>query len=165
MNYLSPKFKSQSGVYTVEFAFSIAICMFLLFGIIETGRLLYTWSALNLVTQRGARVAAVCPINDEKIAQIAIFANSSTGSSKIIPGVGPENISVSYFDKSGATSTAYEDVVFVNVAITGYTHNLLIPILQSDDMERSILAPSFSTTLPVESLGYDPTSGSRVCFT
>jgi len=154
----------QRGAYTVEFAFAVGIFMFLLFGIIETARLLYTWSALTLVTQRGARVAAVCPIDDELIAQIAVFGANGNPASKIIPGVSTENIALSYMDEDGAPSAAYSKIAYVNVSVVNYTHELLIPMFLSEDNARNILSPSFSTTLPVESLGYNPTSESRVCF-
>lgn len=154
----------QKGAYTVEFAFSIGIFMFLLFAVVETGRLLYTWSALTLVTQRGARVAAVCPLNDEMIAKIAVFGAGDNNASTIIPGVEADNISLSYLTDSGAPSTAYEDIAYVNVSVINYTHELLIPLFLDENFARSILAPSFSTTLPVESLGYNPSSESRVCF-
>ena len=154
----------QSGAYIVEFAYSIGIFMFLLFAVIETGRILYTWSALTLVTQRGARVAAVCPVHDELIAQIAVFGGSNGNASTIIPGVGADNISVSYLDESGAASVAYENIAYVNVSIINYTHKLLIPLFLNESIARNILAPTFSTTLSVESLGYDPSSESRVCF-
>ncbi len=155
---------NQRGSYSVEFAFSIGIFLFLLFGVIETGRLLYTWSALNLVTQRGARIAAVCPVNDELIAQIAVFGTGGNNASQIIPGVGADNIAINYLDESGASTTTYEEITYVNVSITGYTHELLIPTFFSENLERNIISPTFSTTLPVESLGYNPTSESRVCF-
>ena len=154
----------QRGAYTVEFAFSIGIFLFLLFAIIETGRLLYTWSALNLVTQRGARVAAVCPVNDAMIAQIAVFGSNESGASTIIPGVTAGNIALTYYDENGAPSTAYQDITYVNVSIENYTHQLLIPVFFSDNLARNILAPTFSTTLPVESLGYNPSGENRVCF-
>jgi len=163
MNTTSNK-NRQRGAYTVEFAFAIGIFLFLLFAIIETGRLLYTWSALNLATQRGARVAAVCPINDDLIARIAVFGSSDTGASQIIPGVGADNIALAYFDEDGAPSTSYKDITYVNVSIANYTHELLIPVLLGDDVASNILAPTFSTTLPVESLGYNPSGENRVCF-
>ena len=154
----------QRGSYSVEYAFSIGIFLFLLFAIIETGRILYTWSALNLVTQRGARVATVCPVNDELIAQIAVFGTGENNASKIIPGVDSGNISLSYFDEVGAPSSAYADIKYVNVSITDYTHELLIPLILNESTVNNLLAPTFSTTLPVESLGYNPSSESRVCF-
>lgn len=156
--------RQQAGAYTVEFAFSIGIFMFILFGVIEVGRILYTWSALTLVTQRGARVAAVCPLNDALIAQIAVFATNSNNDSRIIPGVSTNNISLSYLDEAGAPSAAYEDITYVSVSIIDYTHELLIPLFINENIAGNILAPTFSTTLPVESLGYNPSSESRVCF-
>ncbi len=156
--------KQQRGAYTVEFAFAIGIFLLLLFAVIEIGRLFYTWSALNLVTQRGARVAAVCPVNDALIAQIAVFGSNESEVSTIIPGVTSDNVALAYYDENGAPSTAYEDITYVNVSITNYTHKLLIPVFFSDNLARDILAPTFSTTLPVESLGYNPSAENRVCF-
>ena len=156
--------KQQRGSYIVEFAISATVFMYLLFAAVEVGRLMYTWSALNLATQRGARVAAVCPLHDEKINQIAIFETGDGMGSTIIPGVNTSHISVQYLDEGGAQTDEYLDISYVTVSIANYTHNLLIPLFLSEAAANNILSPSFATTLPVESLGYDPSSESRTCF-
>ena len=156
--------KQQRGSYIVEFAISATVFMYLLFAAVEVGRLMYTWSALNLATQRGARVAAVCPLYDEKINQIAIFETGDGTGSTIIPGVNTSHISVQYLDEGGAQTDEYLDISYVTVSIANYTHNLLIPLFLPEAATNNILSPSFTTTLPVESLGYDPSSESRTCF-
>lgn len=159
---------TQRGAYLVEFALTYAVFMFVLLGCVEVARVMYTWSALNHVTQRGARVAAVCPVNDSKIAQIAVFGtqDSDGGStdSSLIPGVTASNISVSYQDEAGNSSTDYAAIRFVTVSVNAYTHQMLIPNLLADFVSPALTAPAFSTTLPVESLGYNPDTETRVCF-
>ena len=126
---------------------------------------MYTWSALTYATQRGARVAAVCPVNDQVIAQIAVFGNSGNSNSQIIPGVNTGHVAVAYQDTNGAATANYADIRYVTVSIQNYSHQLLIPDLLSNFIAPDVLAPSFSTTLPAESLGFDPDAGNRVCPT
>ncbi len=52
----------QRGLTTVEFAICGTVFLIFLFGVIETGRMLFTWNALDEMTRRAARLAAVCPI-------------------------------------------------------------------------------------------------------
>jgi hypothetical protein len=47
---------------------------------------------------------------------------------------------------------------YARVGITGYSFPLSIPFLSLD-----IAAPSFATTLPIESRGYQPDSDSFAC--
>lgn len=155
----------QQGAYLVEFVLSYAIFMFLVFGCIEVARMMYTWSALTYVTQRGARVAAVCPVNDQNIAQIAVFGTGSNSNSQIIPGVNSGHIAVAYQDTNGSATSNYADIRYVTVSIENYSHQMLIPDLLTNFVSPDVLSPSFSTTLPAESLGFNPDAATRVCFT
>lgn len=135
----------QFGLYTVEFALVGGVFFFMMFGAIEVARLMYTWSALDAMTQRGARVAAVCPLNDASVAQTAIFDGN------IVPGVTAANIAVRYLDENGAVAAGRSDTQFVEVSIQNYTHQLLIP-----SSLGSVTAPPFTTLRPAESLGAHP---------
>ncbi len=154
----------QHGGYIVEFALTYALFMFVLLGCVEVARVMFTWSALNHATQRGARVAAVCPVNDTKIAQIAIFGADGDTASSLIPGINASNILVEYQDASGSDTTDYADIRYVTVSVSAYTHQMLVPELVAGYVSPTISAPAFSTTLPAESLGYNPDTQTRVCF-
>lgn len=156
--------KRQQGGYLVEFAVCSSLFMFLMFACLEFGRAMYTWSALTLVTQRGARVAAVCPVNDQKIAEIALFGDAANNALSLAPGVGVQNVAVSYQNQNGLPTTSYPDIRFVTVSIENYTHQMLLPDLLTGLLPSEIVSPSFTTTLPAESLGFNPDSQERVCF-
>jgi len=146
----------QQGIHLVEMAIVFLIFLIMLFGVIEFSRALYTWNALTEGTRRGARVAAVCPFNDPKVAQTTIFA--STGSnSPILPNLTTNNVSVTYTDSTGATSASYATAAFVTVRITGYTLPLFIPAIPI-----TLTAPPFSATFPALSLG-DNGDATRTC--
>jgi Flp pilus assembly protein TadG len=148
--------KQQHGVTTVEFAILGAVFFVLLFGVIEFGRALFIANALAEGTRRGARMAAVCPVGDPRPAQAAIFADAD-GVSGVAPGVTTANVVVSYLDAEGSpiadTAANYALIQYVQVRIVNYTQQMLIPIILP-----SFLMPSFTATLPIESLGYSPTA-------
>jgi Flp pilus assembly protein TadG len=145
----------QLGVTTVEFAIVGALTFVLLFGATEFGRALFVANALSEGARRGARVAAVCPVGDPRPAQVAILADGG-GVSLIAPDVTTANVEVSYLDQGGAaiadTGANFAAIRYVQVRIVNYTQQMLIPFIMP-----SFLMPSFTATLPIESLGYSPT--------
>jgi Flp pilus assembly protein TadG len=147
--------RRQQGVTTVEFAIVAAVLFTLIFGIIEFGRALFVANALVESTRRGARMAAVCPVGDARPAAVAIFANAD-GASAIAPGLTTANVVVSYLNSAGAPvanpTANLASISFVQVRIVDYTQEMLIPFVMP-----SFLMPSFTATLPIESLGYAPT--------
>lgn len=145
---------AQRGLTSVEFAIVGALLMMLVFGALELGRALFVANALAEGTRRGARVAAVCPINDPLVAQTTILAVG--GSSVIAPDLATDNVAVSYLNAAGTPianpGANFTAIQYVQVQIVNYTQQLLIPFVPT-----SIAMPSFAATLPIESLGYAPT--------
>lgn len=142
----------QKGLYTVEFAIIGLLAMVVLFGAIEMGRMLFVANTLGEATRRGARVAAVCPINDPAIANTTIF---NTGSATIANNMTTGNVVVEYLDEDGivvpnpSVSTAeYVRVRYVRVRIQGFQHTMFIP-----GMNINFTMPEYPSTLPRESLG------------
>ena len=144
----------QSGLYLVEFALVSGVFFFMLFGAIEVARLMFTWSALDAITQRGARVAAVCPLNDSAIGQTAIFGENGGGA--IVPGINAGNIRIRYLGAGGNVTGLRSEVSFVEVSIQNYTHQMLIPETVAGFVAPLLTAPEFTTTVPAESLGRNP---------
>lgn len=148
--------KRQAGLTTVEFAIVGSLLFILLFGVIELCRALFVANALVEGTRRGARMAAVCPVGDPRPAQTAILANGD-GESLISPDLTTGNVEVAYLSATGAvigdTTANYTNIRYVRVRIANFTQQVLIPFVPS-----SILMPSFTATLPIESLGYSPTA-------
>lgn len=156
--------RRQEGITTVEFAIVGAVVLLAIFTVIEIGRLLWTWESLAEATRRGARVAAVCPVNHAAIANVAVFNEpASSGSSAIIHDLTTGQVTVSYLDQNGITladpaNADWCDIRYVRVRITGYTYNYVVPMVGS-----FLNAPAFETTLPAESLGLVPGVGFQ-CF-
>lgn len=148
--------KRQKGLTTVETAVVGMLAMILLFGVIEVSRAFFVVNALEEVTRRGARVAAVCQVNDGSIAEIAVFNSSGGGpNSPVVGGLTTANIAVDYLDQAGNVlgdpMGSFGLIQYVRVRVVGYTHQLMIPLFAT-----SIAMPSFATTLPAESLGVWP---------
>ena len=157
------RIQNQQGVYVVEFAIAASVFFFLLFVVLEVGRLMYTWSTLNTVTQRGARIAAVCPPNDPEVQRLTVQGSNGAGAGVLLPGFDESNISLSYLDENNAASASVETIRFVRVSIDNYSHGMIIPRLLARISNAPLSSPTFSTTVPAESLGWNPDSNSRSC--
>lgn len=141
----------QRGTTTVEFAIIGLLAMTVLLGLIEFSRLIFTVNALNEATRRGARMAAVCPINDPAIARAAVFS-SGGATSTVINNLTTANVIVEYLNRNGApiaaSAATFTQIHFVRVRITNLTHQLLIPLFN-----LTFTLPEYPSTLPRESLG------------
>ncbi len=147
----------QQGMTTVEFSIVGMVLFLVLFGLIEFGRLLFTWNVLDEATRRAARLAAVCPITE---ASQDFIRDAGAFGGDILPDFTADNIELSYWQQDGTTSaTAIENTYYVRAEITGYQHQMLIPFF---DINLNALA--FETTLPAESLGVHPSAaGAAPC--
>ena len=151
---------NQQGTTTVEFAILASVLFVLIFGVIEIGRAFFVWNSVGEVTRRGARLAAVCPVNHGSISKVSMFNAPDGGSeSGLLSGLTDSNISLEYLDDGGNSTNIFTEIKSVRVGISDYQHNLLIPFFN-----LSITVPEFSTTIPAESLGYIPDLGARQCF-
>lgn len=144
----------QKGAETVEFAMIALLFFAVLFAIIEFSRAMFVWNALTEATRRGARLAVICPYQSPIPKQVAMFdvMSGSLGTSPIIAGLTADMVAVRYLNQAGAVEANQTLIKFVEVRITGYTHQLMIPL-----WGRLLTAPAFTTTLPTESLGAVPT--------
>jgi Flp pilus assembly protein TadG len=149
--------KRQLGLTTVEFALVGLVLMIMIFGVFEVGRAYYTAAMLDEITRRGARLAAVCPVNDPAIAQLAILnASGDSGTSQFVANLQPAHVVVDYLDENHAVvadpaSTAgFLQIRFVRTRIEDFTYQVTLPViagLSTFDM------PPFTYVLPRESLG------------
>lgn len=124
----------QRGAAAVEFALIAAVFFSVLIGIMEMGRVLFYMNTATEATRLGARVAVVCDINDPAI------KSKMQGMLSIL---NTTNINITYPTVACGTGTCET----VKVEITGLTVNTFIPFIPF-----SITMPTFSTTLPIESL-------------
>ena len=150
----------QRGLAALELALLTPFFFMVLFGIVELARMSYVWNTLDSVTQRAARIAVVCPPNHSMIQQVALFGKSDGSKESIsLPGFEENNIRIEYLNEDFNTTNGTFPIAFVRVSIVNFEHELLIPLLG-----KTLQAPAFATTLPAESLGYDPGTGGRRCF-
>lgn len=145
--------KHQKGTTAVEFAIVVALFLTVLLGILDFGRILFTWNAVGEATRWGARQAVVCAQGST-----SVLGKMQT----ILPTLTSANVSVQWYDTSGAVSTSCDATSCggVAVSVTGMT---VAPYSPATWIGFSRLAvPGFSTYLPREIMGQDPNSSS-VC--
>ena len=147
----------QSGLTTVEFAVVGLLVFVMIFGVIEVARVYYVYSLLNDVARRGARLAAVCPVNDPAVPQMAIYnASGNAGESPLVRNLTPGNVVIEYLDINGAPvglpgdPAGFTQIRFVRARVVGYEHLLVVPLVAG---LASVPMPEFQTILPRESLG------------
>ncbi len=148
--------RRQQGITTVEVAVVGLLVMITLFSLIEVARVFFVLNALDEASRRGARVAAVCQLNDTAIAEITVFNPSGGGAaSSLLPGLTTGNVVVEYLDQGGNVLAnpvaSFGLIQFVRVSIAGFTHRLIIPL-----WAQTFTMPNFATTIPAESLGVWP---------
>jgi hypothetical protein len=143
----------QSGIALVEFAIVGAFAIMMIFTVLEIARAIFVVNALTEATRRGARMAAVCPINDPAIAQVATFNAPGAGNtSPIVYQLDTTDFILEYLDLGGAVIGDpvgnFNLIRYVQVRVVDFEHELLIPFAQT-----TFTMPEFTTTLPRESLG------------
>jgi len=136
-NYIGGEPKArfgQRGTAAVEFALIASLLFMLLFGIMEMSRILFYWNTATEATRLGARLAVVC---NKDAAAIKAQMNNLLGL------LAPNNIDIAYAPGGCDINTCRT----VTVSITGLNVSTFIPFVP-----LNLRMPSFSTTLPRESL-------------
>jgi Flp pilus assembly protein TadG len=124
----------QEGAAAVEFALIAILFFSLLLGILEFGRVLFTYNAAVEATRYGARVAVVCDIGSS-----AIVSRMQL----ILPALATTNVAVTYEPTACVQNTCER----VKVKIQGISVTPLIPVLNV-----TLPVPSSETSLLRESL-------------
>ena len=135
----------QRGTTTVEFAIVGLLLLVLLFVIVEFGRILFSINVLDESARRGARVAAVCAVNNAAITDAATFVS--------LPNLTAANVVTQYLDENGVplgdpAGADYAAIAYVRVRIVDYSFPVALPLIAT-----VFAAPEISSTLPRESLG------------
>ena len=148
----------QKGVALVEFAIVGGVALLMIFAVLEISRAVFVANALTEATRRGARMAAVCWINDPAIAQVATFNTPGAGNiSPIVKYLDTTDFVLEYLDRAGNVLNSPADnfsaIRYIQVRVVNFQHELLIPFASA-----TFTMPEFSTRLPRESLGV-PRSG------
>lgn len=139
----------QKGVYSVEFAIVGAVFFTVLFAVFEVGRLFFTWNVVTEVSRRVARLAVVCDFDqDNQIVDSNAVLYAVNDLMPLIPNFSAANVAVTYLTEEGAVATSYSQIDLVRAEIVNYQHQFLVP-----GLNFTLNSPSFSSTLPRESLG------------
>jgi len=139
----------QQGVYTVEFAIVGAVFFLLLFAVLEVGRLFFVWNVLTEASRRGARLATVCHFDHGSISAFDAMREAALFDKvPMAPELSIANLKISYLELNGTPVVDTDDIELVRAEIINYQHQLIIP-----GLFMTLNSPSFSTTLPRESLG------------
>lgn len=139
----------QAGATAVEFALVASIFFMLLIGIAEFSRVLFYWNTAGEATRLGARIAVVCDTTDTAI---------KTKMTKLMPLLQATNIQVAY-EPSGCDAdpdSARNSCRSVTVSVANLSVKTFIPVVPIE-----VSMPSFSTTLPRESL--DSSTSGPIC--
>lgn len=144
--------RRQRGATAVEFAITAALFFALVLGILEFGRVLYTWNSVAEATRWGARQAVVCGRGSGSVL---------SRMQQIVPSLSSSNVSVTWYDANGVSGSCDStSCTGVSVGVTGLTAT---PVSPASWIGFSSLAvPGFVTYLPREIMGQDPGS-SAVC--
>lgn len=147
----------EEGATTVEFAIVASVLFMMIFGVFEVGRAYFVYSSLDEVTRRGARLAAVCPVNDPAISQLAVFNASGDGTeSALIAGLTPAHVVIDYLDAGNAVvpnpgdPAGFLQIRYVRARINAFQHQTSVPFIAG---LANVTMPEFETILPRESLG------------
>lgn len=136
---------SERGTTLVEFAIALMVFLTAMFAVIEFGRCLWVHNALTDAARRGARYAVLHSSADvDSVKNVVVYGDPAGGGQSVVPNLTTANVNVSYSSIAVNKGTA-------TVSITGYQFQFIVPIIGT-----SINMPSYSTTLPGESVGFIP---------
>lgn len=139
--------RSQRGVTAVEFGLIAIPFILLLIGVIEMGRLLWTWNAAVEATRLGARLAVVCDVNRNMNAPIKRSMRTRVST------LTDANITITYMNPPDTPDAACTNATCkaARVALSGYTHNTLLPRFYPPfGSPMTVALPDFSTSLRKE---------------
>ncbi len=135
--------RNQQGAAAVEFALIAMVFFILLIGVVEMGRILFTWNAATEATRYGARVAVVCDIDQAGVHEVVVSRMQ-----RIMPNLPANKVLVEYFSHDyyscNDTTTPCR---WVRVSIQGFQMMTYIPAVGT-----TLTLPNFYTTLPRESM-------------
>ena len=144
-------FPRQGGAVAIELALVMPLLCLLLFGIVEMGRMLWTWNAAVEATRLGARLAVVCDVDRSMGAPIKSRMRT------MLPLLANSNIAIEYMNPVDTVdpSCTNDDCKAARVRLSGLTYTPIIPF-----MSLSLNLPGFTTTLRKE---YMSSASNEVC--
>ena len=146
----------QQGQSLLEMALVSLIFFFLLFGIIEFGRALWTYNTIVQSTRQAARWAVVnvanaadtTDINRARNIVVYGYPDVSSGA-PLLPGLDSATVTVTILPlQTDASGTAINEKI--SVSVSNFQFRFIVPIAPT------ITIPAFETTLFTESKGDVP---------
>ena len=154
---LSVRIRNNQGQSLVEMALVCMIFFFLLFGILEFGRALYTYNTIVQNTRAAARWAVVNVLDNSDVADIAktknvvLYGNPTGSGTPLLIGMTAAMVNVSVNPLEVDTSTPPKPISQkISVSVSGYPFQFIIPLAPN------ITIPAFETSLYTESRGIIP---------
>jgi len=146
----------QLGATTVEFAIVAVLFFSLLLGIMDFGRMLFTWNAAAEATRWGARIAVVC----DKLTPDQVRVRMR----RILPELTNANIVINYYNPAGTVDNfcTMDNCKAVEVSLSGFTFDPISPFMPFG----LTTLPDFRTYLLRESMEAVNAAGDQnpVCF-
>jgi hypothetical protein len=138
----------QGGATMVEFSLVLIIFLTFLLGILDFSRMLWTWNAAAEATRWGARISVVCYPDAPAV------LNSMQ---RFLPQLTASNVVIDWYGADGTISSCdASNCAGVNVRIADLDYQWISPI--GFRTLGAIPMPGFSTYLPRELMGQDPSS-------
>jgi len=146
----------QSGAAIVELAIVAVVFFTLLLGIIDFGRMLFTWNAAAEATRWGARLAVVC----DKLTPNQVRDRMR----RILPQLSDTNIAINWFNPEGTINNACDKASCksVEVRLAGFAFSPISPFMGFG----LTTVPDFRTYLRRESMESVNAAGDQnpACF-
>lgn len=153
--HLPTRLSRSRGTTLVEFAIVASTLLIVLFGVLDLSRITYLRMTMEEGVRRGARLAAVCPINSALPRKATVFADPAAQGAAI-PGATIDDVEIEYLNASGLPvdpMAQFSSIRFVRVSLEGVSVGLFIPFI------TNVFAPTnVSATTSAESLGILPTN-------
>src|SRR4029450_7606980 len=135
----------ERGAALVEFAIAATVFLTCMFAVIEFGRALWVHNALADAARRGARYAVVHSTGDiGQVKNVVVYGNPAGSGEPLVNNLGTSNVNVVYSSFGLNKGT-------VSVSITNYQFQFVAPLIRT-----TISMPTYTTTLPGESVGLVP---------
>jgi len=155
MRRRAPGWRSR-GQSMVEFAFVLMVLVFLIFGISEFARVLYTYNQVIQTTREAARWAVVNvagngdAANIAKTKNIVVYGNPDTTSGySRLPGLTTSMVNVTV-DPMETDVNGHAINQKISVSVSGYQFQFIVAFLPTLTM------PAYETSLYTESMGFVP---------
>lgn len=148
----SPAARREAGAAIVEFALVAVLFFTLMLGIMDFGRMLFTWNSAAEATRWGARVAVVCDklTPDQVRAKMKLILPQLSDANIVISWQNPEGVASPGCDKSNCKGV--EVSIYNNPADTSDPNNFKINAVSPFMGFVMPPVPAFSTYLPRESM-------------